>query len=176
MFYPELDAETRRWMAMEFDQEEAIGNPYRSVWLSPAGRRAFPIEMRTAITSGNGTSLSSAISFPAYWLPRRVIGSGRSTSLPAGYPNALALNEFNVWYTRGFARRLIEEGVDECVVYRAESATTPRCECTMLEGKVVPVRKVYDGHRARYHPAPGNPRAFSIPSGTNCHHSIKRVE
>ena len=50
----------------------------------------------------------------------------------------------------------------------------PRCECTGLEGKIVQVKKIYDGHRAKYHPYE-NISAFSIPSGPYCHHTIRRI-
>ncbi len=43
------------------------------------------------------------------------------------------------------------------------------------EGLIVSVREVYDGHRARYWPEPGNADAFSIPFGPGCHHVIRRV-
>ena len=174
MQYPELDNITRKWMLEEFKKEETSGNPYRSKWLSPAGRAAFAVEMEKAIVSGNDVTLANALKVPAYWDHHHYTTKGTPTSLPKDTPKTVAWNEFNVWYTRGFARRLLEEGVENCVIYRADVADVPRCECSMLEGKVIPVRQVYDGHRAKYHPAPGNRSAFSIPSGPNCHHSIRR--
>lgn len=175
MYYPELDETTRHWMLNEFEKEETSGNPYLSAWLSDQGRAAFPIEMKKAIISGNEATLSQALNQSQYWLAYRITRTGRRTSLPTGTPATVAMNEFNVWYTRGFSRRLIEEGVDTCKIYRAEQANVPRCECSKLEGKKVSVKEVYDGHRARYHPEPGDSLAFSIPSGPNCHHSIRRT-
>ena len=55
-------------------------------------------------------------------------------------------------YTRGFARRLKEEGEEYCEIYRADKAIQPRCECTKLEGTIQPVQKIYGGHRAKYFP------------------------
>jgi hypothetical protein len=175
MYYPELDNITRDWMLVEFKKEEATGNPYRSKWFSAKGKLAFPSEMEKAIIEGNENTLAAALDQPANWKLYNMTKNGKRTSLPIGFPRALAMNEFNVWYTRGFARRLLEEGVETCVVYRAEQADIPRCECIALEGKKVTVRNVYNGHRARYHPEPGDPSVFSIPSGTNCHHSIRRL-
>lgn len=174
MFYSELDPTTRKWMLIEFDHEEASGNPYRSKWFSAEGRMVFPSEMRRAINEGNERTLAIALNNPSFWLSSYISSSGRRMTLPTGTSKMVAMNEFNEWYTHGFARRLIEEGVETCVIYRAEAAEVPRCECSALEGKIVTVRDVYDGHRARYHPEPGDPHAFSIPSGPNCHHSIRR--
>ena len=174
MYYPELDEITRNWMLVEFRKEEATGNPYRSKWLSEKGKLVFPGAMEGAIIEGNESTLAAVLDQPSYWVPFRITKTGKKISLPTGFPRTLAMNEFNVWYTRGFARRLLEEGVETCVVYRAEQAEVPRCECSMMEGREVSVKRVYDGHRARYHPEPGDPSAFSMPSGTNCHHSIRR--
>ena len=87
----------------------------------------------------------------------------------------LAQTEFNTWYTTGLAKRLMEEEIQDCEIYRAEPAKIPRCECTKLEGKSVKVSDIYGGHRAKYHPKL-NPSAFSIPSGPFCHHTIKRIK
>jgi hypothetical protein len=88
---------------------------------------------------------------------------------------AFALTDFNTWYVRGICRALMEAGIPECEVYRAEEAYEPRGECLQLEGEVLDVEEVYLGHRARYHPEEAkNPAALSIPVGPNCHHSIRR--
>jgi hypothetical protein len=174
MHYPELDDITRKWMLEEFKKEEASGNPYRSKWLSSTGRAAFAVEMEKAIVSGSDVTLAKALNVTAYWDRHHFTAKGTPTSIPKDTPETVAWSEFTVWYTRGFARRLLEEGVENCVIYRADSAPVPRCGCSTLEGRTVPVRTLYDGHRAKYHPAPGNPSAFSIPSGPNCHHTIKR--
>jgi hypothetical protein len=43
------------------------------------------------------------------------------------------------------------------------------------EGRIVDVKTIYDNHRARYWPEPGDREAFSIPVGPGCHHMIKRT-
>jgi hypothetical protein len=159
--FEELDATTRGFMLREFDSEEA-GTPYRSSVLSAAGLAAFPGIMRNAIQSGNETTLYQALANPLLW--QQTDRGGRRVNAQAA-AERLAYTEFNTWYVRGLAARLIAEGVEHCEVYRAARADQPRCECAQYIGRLVPVLDVYNGHRARYWPAPGDPRAFSIPTG-----------
>jgi hypothetical protein len=88
--------------------------------------------------------------------------------------NLLCLGEFNIAYVRGLAEVLVEREETECVVYRAQDASEPRCECTDWEGQSFALRDVIEGHRARYWPPESaDESAFSVPSGFNCHHSIR---
>lgn len=89
----------------------------------------------------------------------------------------LCLGEFNIAYIRGLAHVMESDGESECLVYRAQPAGEPRCECSEWEGKCFPVNQVIAGHRARYWPrGTERPDAFSVPSGFNCHHSIRRLD
>ena len=165
--FEDLDVTTRQWMLEEFQQEYNSANPYYGKALTEAGRRAFINEMERVIQdpNGNEVALAMALSVPSYWINH-----------PESNAQRLAITEFNTWYVRGLCRRLIEENVEFCEIYRAGPAAEPRAECTSWEGRQFKVREVYDGHRVRYWPLPGNPNAFSIPAGPNCHHSIKRIK
>ncbi len=175
--FEELDAKTREYMLLEFRAEEA-GNPYRSAVLSPGGREAFPKAMGEAITGGNEETLAQALSNPTFWKPtesRHRKGVPYEASVnPVVAAERLARTEFNTCYVRGFARRMMEEQEKFCQVYRAAPAWEPRAECLTHENQVYPVKDIYEGHRARYWPPPGNPNALSIPVGPNCHHTIRR--
>lgn len=173
--FAELDNTTRKWMLEEFLVEEKSGNPYRSTRLSAVGLKIFPTEMKNAIQKGNEETLVKALSKPEYWKSSEPWAKGIRRINYIKAAEFLGRSEFNTWYVRGLARRLLEEGEEYCEVYRAAPAWEPRGECLKHEGKIYPVKKIYDGHRARYWPPPGNPLAFSIPVGTNCHHSIRRV-
>ncbi|MCE2507341.1 MAG: hypothetical protein J4F36_12920 [Nitrosopumilaceae archaeon] len=76
---------------------------------------------------------------------------------------------------RGFAKRLLFEGQTQCEVYRADTAVEPRCECISWEDKHFDITTIIEGHRKRYHNNV-NKHAISIPSGANCHHTIKRIK
>ena len=179
MKFEELDDETRKWMLIEFEEEESSKNPYRSSHLNSTGKEKFREIMKNAISSGNILSLTNTLSNLTLWKKTGLVttkGTVRERRIsPSSSAKSLAHTEFTTWYTRGFAKRLMEEGIDSCEIYRAEVTKNPRCECTKLEGHTVKVKAIYDGHRAKYHPTI-NSSAFSIPSGPFCHHTIRRLK
>jgi hypothetical protein len=180
MNYEELDERTRGYMLSEFESEQASGSPFQSKALSEAGLRVFPDLMREAIRSGNETSLGAALNRADFWDPdeeytRDGITRTRRRNVPQS-ATRLALTEFSTWYVRGLTKRLLDEGVDRCQVYRGDQPKWEPGECADHEGRVVLVQEIYANHRARYWPAPGDDAAFSIPFGPGCHHVIRRVE
>ena len=182
MDFKELDDTTRKCMLEEFKKEETNGKPYRSPLLTAKGLEQFPILMEKAITQqdGNEVTLAKDLNNSSYWVPTTV--SHRKgipytkTVNPDPASKRLAITEFNTWYVKGLAKKLIDEGITECEIYRAESADQPRCECTRWEGKKISVKEVYDGHRIRYHHEKIDSTALQIPSGAYCHHAIKRID
>ena len=177
--FEELTENTRCVMLQEFLAEENGGDPYRSTILSEEGQRVYSEIMQDAILRGSEEALALDLSSPEYWLSHTTYQrSGKLIKQKVNFGNAarrLAITEFNTWYVRGLACRLLNEGIEECEVYRAEAAQKPRDECLAHEGARYSVQVIYDGHRARYWPPPGNPAALSIPAGPNCHHTIRRV-
>lgn len=179
MHYEELDPATREYMLNEFEHEQASGSPYISKALSPRGLHAFTGAMRDAITSGNEESLTRALDRADLWEPeesytRDGVTRSRKRNIPQT-ATRLALTEFSTWYVRGLAKRLLDEGVERCQVYRGEQPKWEPGECANHEAQIVAVREIYDGHRARYWPEPGDSAAFSIPFAPGCHHVIRRV-
>ncbi len=166
MKFEELDAETRKWMLIEFEAEES-SKPFRPRTLDHTGLAKFAEIMRKAIQTGDIQSLEGDLS-------PYVVHS------PVNAAHRLAHSEFTTWYTRGFARRLIAEGVEQCEVYRGEGARQPRCACSRLEGSVVSVKAVYAGHRVPYHHNECKTSNYdgppiTIPNGPLCHHTIRRA-
>ncbi|HUX01107.1 MAG TPA: hypothetical protein VMY35_09035 [Phycisphaerae bacterium] len=178
MNFEEMDDITRGYMLQEFEPELRSSNPYVSKALSAKGRDAFPDLMRKAIQSGNEESLTADLAKPDYWHPTEtyerdgVVRERRRNIRQAS--ERLALTEFNTWYVRGFAKRLMEEGVTRCQAYRAAQPKWEPAECSVHEGQIFQVEQIYNGHRARYWPT-DNPNAVSIPFGPGCHHTIRRV-
>lgn len=178
MNYEELDGQTRKYMIQEFEAEQANGNPYRSKALSRQGLATFPELMRSAIATGNEATLTHALDLPDFWEPmeqytRNGIARSRKRNVTQS-AGRLALTEFSTWYVRGLTKRLLEEGVERCQVYRGEQPKWEPADCSEHEGRVVPVQLIYDNHRARYWPEPGDNTAFSIPFGPGCHHVVRR--
>jgi len=180
MKFEELDDETRGHMLSEFEKEEASGKPYRGKGLTDAGRAAFPTLMREAIKTGTEESLAVALAKPDFWNPtetyvRKGVEHSRSVNVTEA-AERLALTEFNTWYVRGLSRRLMNEGATQCQIYRAAQPKWEPAECSRHENQICSVKGVYEGHRARYWPEPGNPDTFSIPAGPSCHHTIRRLK
>jgi len=179
MIFEELNDKTRKYMLAEFEAEESGGKPYRGRELSAAGQAASPGLIREAINQGTEETLTAALAKSDFWNPNETYtrnGVKRTRSLNVQQASErLALTEFNTWYVRGLAKRLMDEGENECQVYRAAPPKWEPAECSKHENQIYPVKQVYDGHRAKYWPAPGNPDAFSIPAGPSCHHTIRRV-
>lgn len=173
MRFEELDEATRASMLMEFNLEQAAV-PYLSPTLSLPGQTAFVTLMQEAISNGNEQTLIASLTDARYW--NRTNARGARVNVAAA-AERLGLTEFNTWYVRGLAKRLLDEGASECQVYRAAlPSSSERSECTQHEGQICSLESIYHGHRARYWPKPGNSTAFSIPSGPNCHHTIRRLK
>jgi hypothetical protein len=180
MNFEELNDATRERMVWEFRTEQSSLQPFVPSNLTAAGGLAFGPAMEQALRHGDEEVFIGSFLDPAYWLEDELrtskTGKVFTYHLPAGdRARRLGLTEFNTWYIRGLARLLLDEGVQRCEVYRAETAYQPRGECLALEGETLSVQQVYDGHRAKYHPMPDR-SAFSLPTGPNCHHSIRRLK
>jgi hypothetical protein len=177
MAFEDLDSATRIEMMNEYDAEVNGGSPYTSKALSALGRSTFPELLRNAIRSGNEESLALSLLRPELWNPtetylRAGIARERKVNISQA-AQRLALTEFNTWYVRGFAGRLMKEGVTHCQAYRAAEPKWEPSDCSAHEGQVFLVEDIYRAHRARYWPVE-NANAVSIPFGPGCHHTIRR--
>jgi hypothetical protein len=179
MHFEELEQTTRDCMLREVDAEDAGGNPYRSRGLSAAGLAAFPGIPRQAIRTGNEVTLIASINRTDFWHPTEVyVRNGVERERQVNVAQAaerLGLTEFNTWYVRGFAKRLLDEGHAECQAYRAAQPKWEHADCSNHEGKIFAVADIYADHRVRYWPVPGDESRLSIPFGPGCHHTIRRV-
>lgn len=178
MHFEELDDVTRGYMLRELEAELASSNPYVGKNLSAEGRGAFSRLMREAINTGNEVTLADALTRAGLWKAKEtyerngIVRERRINVRQAA--ERLALTEFNTWYVRGLARRLLDEGVSHCQAYRAAQPKWEPGECAAHEEKIFTVQEIYEGHRARYWPCE-NSAAMSIPFGPGCHHTIRRV-
>src|SRR5579859_764775 len=132
----------------------------------------------TALALGSDDSLIASLTPIHLWnLEERWVLKGVARSRRINVPqkaSGLGLTEFNTWYVRGLTRRLLEEGVTLCQVYRGANPKWESAECSDHEGQIYAVDLVYRGHRLSYWPEPGDPTAVSIPFGTGCHHTVRR--
>ena len=178
--FTELDATTRTFMLRQFRQEQGdtLIGPYRP--RGYVGTDDLFIEiMETAIEEGDEDSLTLHLQDPLLWEEEGIrIVRGRAQRYRDPFDvqaRRFAITEYNTWYVRGLTARLLDEGVEECEVYRADHAYHPRTTCRQLEGLRLRTQDVYEGHRRGYHHASPDRHALSIPLGPNCHHSIRRA-
>jgi hypothetical protein len=87
----------------------------------------------------------------------------------------LAVSEFSTFYVKGFAKRLLSEGETQCQIYRGALPKWEPGECAEHEGQAVDLKVIYENHRKKYWPEPGDKELFAIPFGPGCHHLIKRM-
>ncbi len=173
--YEELDAVTRRWMMEELVAEE-VGPHYIPMGLSDLGVQMFSVERMRAISKGDEDSFAKAMSEPRLWKgfqPSPKGGVMRTDPLRSA--EALGRMEFNTLYVRGLSRRLMEEGELYCQVYLAGPKNDLDEECKIYENKVFRTNVLYGSYRAKYWPSI-NDKAFSIPSGPSCGHTIRRLD
>lgn len=177
--FEELDEKTRQYIREEFEREQKSDNPYISLRLSPDGKRLFPKLMRDAIYSGDEETFKRELCKKQYFNDtEQYERNGERKERKINYEQAseqLAFSEFNTWYVRGLTKKLIDEGIKKCQIYRLKQPKWEPAECSIHEGQIVDVEIIYNGHRSKYWPIK-NDSAFSIPAQPGCHHSIKRVK
>jgi hypothetical protein len=82
----------------------------------------------------------------------------------------LAESEFNRYYIRALARRAIEDGIQELVVYRAKPVQNPRPESEARVETAIPPQDLLDDLRAHL----GDERpTLGVPSGPNSGLSVR---
>lgn len=147
--------------------------------LTDAGWDVLERVMPEALMEHTDDWLLEGLSSPGLWLEtlsrRTKSGVTQVEYNKREAAEKLAYGEFNIAYIHGLAQVLTDRGETDCIVYRADDAYIPRGECSGWEDQRFPVADVLAGHRARYFPPPGNQQVWSVPSGPNCHHSIRAV-
>ena len=167
--FPELaDSRERMLEAFHAEQERTDLPPYRPEGMTPVGEAAFPATVEASLKTGNEMTLANDLDFAPYWT------AAQTGAPPARSAKRIAGHEFNTWYVRGLALRLVDEGATECQVFAAD--TTSECpECAHMDGKTLDLAAVIAGHRIRYHHESPDPSAVSIPLHPGCRHSIRRL-
>src|SRR6266545_4981251 len=132
LYFENLDDRTRQLMLDELEYDLDHNQLHISPFLSGQGQRDYVNLIREAIQSGTDESLAQNLKAHRRinrTLPRRQPKGGFSiAATPENADEVLAESEFNRYYIRGLARRAIEDGVQELVVYRAKPVRNPRPE------------------------------------------------
>lgn len=169
-----LDERTRQLMLEEVEYDIARNQLHISPFLTGQGQRDYVNLLREAVQTGDDETLAESLRSHrriTRTLPRRnkLKGGYMIAATPANAAEILAESEFNRFYIRALARRAIEDGIPELVVYRAKKVLKPRPESeALIETTLSPEALLTD---LREHS--DQPPALGIPSGPNSGLSVR---
>ena len=171
--YLNLDDRTRQLMLEEMDYDIAHNQLHISPFLSGQGQMDYINLLRQAIQSGDDETLMQNLRMHRRifrTLPRRKPEGGYMiAATPANAARILAESEFNRFYIRALARRAIEDGIQELIVYRAKNVRNPRPESEALVETTLSPKQLLEDLRAH----PDQPPTLGVPSGPNSGLSVR---
>lgn len=174
LYLENLDDRTRQLMSDEIEYDIAHNQLHISPFLSGQGQRDYANILREAIQSGNDETLAEHLREHRRilrTLPRRNPKGGYSISTtPENAAQVLAESEFNRYYIRALARRAIEDGISELVIYRAKPVSNPRPESEARIETTLSPQELLDDLRS--HPG-DEPPTLGVPSGPNSGLSVR---
>jgi len=174
LYFENLDDRTRQLMLDEMEYDIAHNQLHISPFLSGQGQRDYANLLREALQNGNDETLGQSLREHRRilkTLPRRNPKGGYSIAATAeNAAEVLAESEFNRYYIRALARRAIEDGIPELVIYRAKPARNPRPESeARVESALAPEELLED---LRSHPG-DEPPTLGVPAGPNSGLSVR---
>jgi hypothetical protein len=175
LYFENLDDRTRQLMLDEMEYDIAQNQLHISPFLSGQGQRDYPNILREAIQNGDDETLAQSLREHRRilkTLPRRQPKAGgySISATPENAAQILAESEFNRYYIRAVARRAIEDGISELVVYRAKPVSKPRPESEARVETTLPPADLLEDLRA--HPG-DEPPVLGVPSGPNSGLSVR---
>ena len=174
LYFENLDDRTRQLMVAEMEYDIVNNALHISPFLSGQGQRDYANLLRQAIESGDDETLAQDLRRHRRLiktLPRRKPKGGYAiASTPENAAEMLSESEFNRYYIRAVARRAIEDGIPELVVYRAKPVNSPRPESEALVETTISPEELLEDLRA--HPG-DEPPSLGVPSGPNSGLSVR---
>jgi hypothetical protein len=174
LYLENLDDRTRQLMLDEMEYDVTHNQLHISPFLSGQGQRDYANILREALQSGSDETLAETLREHRRilrTLPRRNPKGGYSISAtPENAAQVLAESEFNRYYIRALARRAIEDGISELVIYRAKPVSNPRPESEARIETTLPPQELLDDLRS--HPGDQAP-SLGVPSGPNSGLSVR---
>lgn len=174
LYLENLDDRTRQLMLDEMEYDVTHNQFHISPFLSGQGQRDYANLLREAIQSGNDETLAASLREHRRilrTLPRRNPKGGYSISAtPENAAQVLAESEFNRYYIRALARRALEDGIPDLVIYRAKPVSNPRPESEARIETTLSPQELLDDLRS--HPG-DEPPTLGVPSGPNSGLSVR---
>jgi hypothetical protein len=175
LYLENLDDRTRGLMLDEMEYDIANNQLHISPFLSGQGQRDYANLLREAIQTGTDETLAQSLREHRRIVrtqPRRQPKAGGYSiaATPENAAEVLAESEFNRYYIRGLARRAIEDGITDLIIYRAKPVQNPRPESeARVETSLSPQELLED---LRSHPG-DEPPTLGVPSGPNSGLSVR---
>lgn len=173
LYYVNLDDRTRKLMLEEVEFDMARNQLHISPFLSGQGQHDYANLLREAIQTGTDETLAQNLRAHrriTRTLPRRRPKGGYTVAAaPANAADLLAESEFNRFYIRALARRAIEDGIPDLIIYRAKPVQTPRPESEALIESTLSPQELLDDLRAH----PDETPKLGVPSGPNSGLSVR---
>jgi DNA repair photolyase len=173
LYYVNLDERTRLLMQDEVEYDIARNQLHISPLLSGQGQRDYENLLQEAIQHGTDETFAQELRAHrriTRTLPRRKPKGGFAiAATPNNAADILAESEFNRFYIRALARRAIEDGIPNLVVYRAKPVENPRPESEALVESTLSPEEVLNDLRAH----PDEPPRLGVPSGPNSGLSVR---
>jgi hypothetical protein len=174
LYLENLDERTRRLMLDEMEYDVAHNQLHISPLLSGQGQRDFPALLRQAILNGDDETLAQELrkhrrlnrTVPR----RRPKGGFTMAAMPENASEVLAEGQFNRYYIRAVARRAVEDGIPELVVYRAKPVKQPRPESEALVESTLPPEQLLQDLRTN---TGDEQPALGVPAGPNSSLSVR---
>src|SRR5918996_5088724 len=174
LYLENLDDRTRQLMLDEMEYDITNHQLHISPFLSGQGQRDYTNLLREALENGNDETLAQNLREHRRilrTLPKRNPKGGYSISAtPENAAQVLAESEFNRYYIRALARRAIEDGIPELVIYRAKPAKNPRPESEARVETTISPQDLLEDLRA--HTGDERP-TLGVPSGPNSGLSVR---
>jgi hypothetical protein len=168
LYLIDLDERTRELMVAELDYDEERNQLHISPYLSNQGVHDYPRLLRQALAEGAPETLAAALGeqrrIARTGHRRKVSGGYTIVTVPENAAEMLANDAYNRYYIRAVARRALEMGFDEVVVYRARPVAEPRQESEELVETTVDAAALLED--LRQHTGPERP-SLGIPAGPN---------
>ena len=173
LYYVNLDDRTRKLMLEEMEYDIAHNQLHISPFLSGQGQHDYANLLREALLHGTDETLADELRSHrriTRTLPRRRPKGGYAVAAaPANAADLLAESEFNRFYIRALARRAIEDGISDLVVYRAKAVQSPRPQSEALIESTLSPQEILDDLRAH----PDESPKLGVPSGPNSGISVR---
>ena len=173
LYLVDLDERTRALMLDEIHHDVELNRLHISPYLSNQGVHDYLNVLREAVREGNEETLADALRqqrrIARTGHRRRPSGGYTIVTVPKNAAEMIANDAFNRYYIRAVARRALEEGIDELVVYRARPVETPRPESEEREETTIAPDVLLEDLRTHT----SEPPALGVPAGPNSGLSVR---